>query len=281
MRILTPPFLGAPESKSPPFNIPDPRWEAPELLIPGKKPIGPVAISKTNSIARKIITGIYPQKPSESIYPIHDPFSKGFWGTTSGTHTATPAHDPRYGVYHSMSPFGTGSTVKSWKIPESKFTSPRGWRTLSIFGVIAATTLAAGNCYYIDNSYSSGDTMHIMRTSGANTIELKLRVNYQYLSLTIDVSDILDELFTLVFNWLGDTDYSVFVNGIEPSVTEVDIDSPVSFKDGVYAGWRIFCAGNNNCGMGNLHSMYVSREPLTDAESISFCKNPTQFMVPA
>ena len=38
------------------YAIPDPRWEEPNLLIPGVKPTGPVAINRDNDIGRHIAT---------------------------------------------------------------------------------------------------------------------------------------------------------------------------------------------------------------------------------
>lgn len=256
------------------FVIPNPRWEEPNLLIPGRKPVGPVQIDWSHPLARDI-EACWVTPWGKQLRDL-----KGKYITTTGTNPATIQRGNLFYV-----PSGTTGTEYDLR------PSAAGDRTLYIRGRSNLTTtqiclsirLGSGSFNQVSLGYNYWTTGAVNTTITGGFSAFATRDpdphSYSYTAAGIVAAG---EWFTLVGVFKSGEALKIYVNGKKLSVT-----SSLTFDvgDGWSAAQHTEIGGAADGGStgwnGDIATAGIFTRALSDAEATSLSANPYQFLIPA
>lgn len=235
------------------FPIPDPRWEEPALLYPGRKPVGPVEVDWTHSVGRDVLFAFMPVSSETDV--IHGPLDK----------VGTPS------VSKGVASFpGSGDYFKyAGPVPERDaltFLVKLKPDTLNYDGIFSDKT-------HTNYSRTTGVNVNFR---GANEFEFRLGEGYRRSSGQTISSGAWNELWG---TWETGSVPDVYVNRIAANGTSDGLaaytKSPYPVTVGAYysgSGWEFD---------GDIEYIILVGRKLTEAQLIDLSNNPYQFLIPS
>lgn len=243
--------------------IPDPRWEEPNLLIPGRKPVGPVTIDWSHPLANGLTVCILFQSPEPRN------LVDGAALTKSGGAYFTP--DGQYfdevDDYYTLPnvTMTSGNTI----LTHTNFTDNAGSFFQVFFSFGAALGSNTLNMYLGETSQATVPDQLVVAT-GAATSEFNFW------------SSLNNKPLAHVFNSSGSPRSRLWVGGDEISQISDSSTWPSSPQTRtLYIGAREDLNADRFFG-GTLKYLYIyGAKVLSPAEIVSLNRNPYQFLIPA
>lgn len=252
--------------------IPDPRWEEPNLLIPGKKPTGPVVIDWSHPLARGLKNAF------------------GFAGSHAGfgEDIASRKNTNISAAFGTLTPIGThkGIALHTASNSAAKLAINEDWSgpfTCLFVGIISSLDNPYGALFSKNNSASGTDSqVGIGRTAGSDDWYIGNSNFVQTLTATSITAD------------LGSL--SVFALTISDSAVAPDVEF---YKDGVLVDSATGPTEAQSTGAGSLYlgcardvsttydadvkwlCFYRWNRVLSSSEVASISSNPYQILIPA
>ena len=242
------------------YVIPDPRWEEPNLLIPGKKPIGPVVVDWSHPITRALSVCLVPMGGICSNLADASQQSVVTEGTQSGPkivfngsqYAVVPVDHIAAGTDRTLMFFSDfqEAGADAWA---GVFTMPNNSGAGNWFGCFQRTSSSSALTVYADNQTFNVGTFS---DYPAGTVKTAI-----YTDSTRRVSTYADT-DTIADNVAKGTGGR---NAISPDPT-LHLNAS---------------RGGGARGVQDFYAAFVWARALRDAERFSMTRNPYQFLIPA
>jgi len=304
MRIIQPPFIWTPEAAAEETGyliLPDPRFEMPELFIPGKKPVGKVEIDWTHPLARGLIFFNMPGAGPHQYYDLTG-------GAVTGLNPNLLAGDVV--AHDNTSLFGNGFSGSGGEFtPSNGAHSTTGFHTADNWDITLPHTLAAVVRKPV-NVTASGDwivpialtsnssyrysTLEVHGDTNSNQREIKFGRRFTgsaVIGPQLEESEnggiVTGDVFSMVGVLYGDSDARLFLSS---GASKQDVTShsggPYYLREiSVGDHWRNGVQGiGDPTTRGNGSSMSMAaawNRALSPIEAAAFNADPYQFLIPA
>ena len=260
------------------YYIPDPRWQAPELLTPGKKPVGPVEIDWSHPAAQYFETGLlFNETGTKTI----GPWDVGWTNNSSNVSLGVDG-----GVYGAV--IATNDTTDTHYLYDSDWLDVYQTRTgkNQMYGS-GGSTIAFK---FILHDLSPADDLGIFDMGGddgssglyvfshlADSGKLKCAYGNWVTHSTSGFSINANQWYSCVWRIKEDTSTELWVDGV--SVDSAASSGTVSTSQ-MEIG-RAFGGIYAHSLFGSIAHWYVYRQALPDAMCASLSRDPYQFLIPA
>lgn len=259
----------------PSLNLPEPRWEAPELLIPGRKPTGPVVIDWSHPLARGgNVYGI------RACYLFDSHIVRNLISGETFTANATPGvtqHGKGYS-FNGSSEFIDVTRHFSADVPHTVLVGISG------VGAQRGDVFTCGN---------SSDVQPLVRLSVNDSAGTEDNVQFQirpdttgdFKATTGDVNITGDGRLRVIggahdrYALSSSGNVYVYVDGVE-TVGDVATSTNSSTLNTCSVG-SLLRTSRAIYYSGNVHFLYVWGRKLGATEVAEISRNPYQFLIPA
>ena len=239
--------------------IPDPKWEAPELLYPGRKPTAPVEIDWSHPLARGLKICAIPQGKPAFIDLAGGGLSEGSVPVNGGDLVIDSANK----VLVNTRPFQNDAYTFLWAGTADAVGSWDAWGGL----VALPADAGASSCIAIQRN--------------STTSELRLYRGINYLTLSTGIGDLATPsvLAVMYDKNVNTVEAHEYLNGIDQGFQNATHSSKTSDSQlGINVERALDVA---NAASQLFECLYLWDRKLTKQEVKSISKNLYQFLIPA
>lgn len=242
------------------YSIPDPRWEEPNLLLPGVKPTGPVVIDWDHPLAKGLTRCILPALMGDiDLVTEKIPIRSGTYSYDANKLNFDSSGD---GVFE----YGATANVAGTGIRTILTIAATNHATAE-FVAIGCFNSSSGGEFFILSLDQNGGFRYFVR-EGGNAADLKTGSA----GVTEGVK------YTILGVSRSSTDHELFIDGLSVE-TSSNSSIPDDLDKTSLGAWQD--SSPTYTGLGSVWAGLIWTRALTDTEIQSISRDPYSFLIPA
>jgi hypothetical protein len=263
------------EAKLGGFILPEPRYEMPELLIPGRKPTGPVVIDWESSLTEGLLgCYLYDGNPNDDMLNhVTGEYDAKYVAGTS-TNTIYPAYHGGYGksYYQDLTDQGSAEWGPHYEVTENWIQIAK---QITLISLVFLKTAQPGSWPYIISLSDNTSANYAIGFKDDPTRHAWVRINGVRTYYTVAVDTVPDKHYTLAGTY-GDGFRRAYLNG---DVKSAAATGNISTTGTLGLGTNPNSPGGRTFN-GYIYYSYIFDRCLSQGEIKRIHEDPYQFLIP-